>query len=300
MPSNAAGIYKIENQVNGKCYVGSAVMLGRRMRKHKTELNCGKHCNQKLQRAWNKYGQDAFVFAVLERVESPSDLIAREQHWIDRLGSVDGGYNICAVAGSCLGVKRSRDSVERTAAAHRGAKRSDETRARIREARAKQAPMSAEGRAKVSAALAARVISDETRAKLSAARKGVRQSDAAREANRRAHLGIKPSPESIAKGLATRAGFRHSEESKRKMSEWQIGRKMSPESVAKSVAARAGYKHSEETRKKMSAALSGMPKSPEHIEKMRAISADPEVIARRLETMRRNKEARISTQSYQK
>ena len=39
MPSSAAGIYKIENQVNGKCYVGSAVMLDRRMRKHKTELN---------------------------------------------------------------------------------------------------------------------------------------------------------------------------------------------------------------------------------------------------------------------
>lgn len=300
MPSSAAGIYKIENQVNGKCYVGSAVMLDRRMRKHKTELNCGRHCNQKLQRAWDKYGQDAFVFAVLERVEHHQDLIEREQLWMDRLGSVDGGYNICAVAGSCLGVKKSRDSVERTAAAHRGVKRSDETRARIREARARQAPMSAEAMAKVSAALAARVISDETRAKLSAAGKGRRPSEAAREANRRAHLGIKPSPESIAKGLATKGVFRHSEESKRKMSEWQVGRKMKPEWVAKSIAARAGYKHTEETRKKMSAALSGKPKSPEHIEKMRAIASDPEVIARRLESMRRNKDARLSGESFQK
>lgn len=234
-----SGIYKIENTINGKMYIGSACILKRRISKHKTELKTHTHCNQKLQRAWDKYGDQAFIFSVIEFVQDKNYLIQREQYWIDTLDSVSVGYNIASIAGSCLGIKKSLEVIEKTAAAHRGMKRGDATRLRIKEARAKQPPMSEDGRKRISAALRLRQpISDETRKKLSIANKGRIATPEAVEKNRLGHLGKKQSIESIAKSVAARAGFRHSEESKAKMSEWQIGRKMSPESVAKSVANR--------------------------------------------------------------
>jgi group I intron endonuclease len=148
MPS---GIYKIEHVASGRSYIGSAVCLKRRLAKHKTELSTHRHCNQRLQRAWDKYGEAAFTMSTIETVESKEDLIVREQHWIDRLGSVVQGFNICPTAGSALGIKKSPESIAKTAAAHRGMKRSEETRARIREARARQAPFSPETRAKLAA-----------------------------------------------------------------------------------------------------------------------------------------------------
>jgi group I intron endonuclease len=232
------------------------------MLRHKSELKSHKHCNLKLQRAWDKYGESAFYFAVVENVENKKDLIQREQYWIDKLDVVRSGYNISPTAGSLLGLSKSRASVEKTASAHRGMKRSKETCEKIKLARKNQPPMSLEGRLRISESLKNRVISEETRKKLSAPR-GKASADAV-EKNRISHLGQKNSAESYAKGAEKRRGFKHTEETKNKMSAWQIGRKMSPDSIAKCVATRragAGYSPSIETRKKISDALAGKNKS---------------------------------------
>lgn len=95
-----SGIYAIVNRLDGKRYIGSAVDLKSRWRLHRRELNRGVHCNSKLQRAWVKHGAAAFGFIILEncpRVE----LLAREQAAFARFSPE---YNICQVAGSCLGV----------------------------------------------------------------------------------------------------------------------------------------------------------------------------------------------------
>lgn len=84
---SSSGIYKIENLVNGKCYIGSAVAFVRRFSSHKSMLNSGKHDNSHLQRAFNKYGQDAFVFSVVEVVKDSSVLCQREQYHLDLLRS---------------------------------------------------------------------------------------------------------------------------------------------------------------------------------------------------------------------
>lgn len=289
MQSNSSGIYKIENMLNGKCYVGSAVILQRRLSKHKTELSGGKHHSQKLQRAWNKYGPEAFLFEVIEYVDDPKTLISREQEWIDTFMSAAKGYNVCAVAGSCLGVTKSQEAVARTAEAHRGMKRSDETRGRIREARAKQPPMTDEGRLRLSLALSQRVVSDETRAKLSAAHKGRKMTDAQVEANRQRQLGRKMSDATKEKVRMASTGRKHTEESRKKMSEWQIGRKMPSDAVAKSVANRAGYQHSDETKRRISERTIGVKKSAEHSARIAAALCRPEVVAKRLETIRLKK-----------
>ena len=109
-----SGIYLIINLINGMLYVGSAVNLNRRWIEHKAALNNDRHCNIHLQRAWVKYGGDAFQFTIVEMVEDVSKLIEIEQLWINASNCCDReiGYNLCSVAGSQLGFKWSKGHTE--------------------------------------------------------------------------------------------------------------------------------------------------------------------------------------------
>lgn len=98
-----SGIYQIQNTVNGNKYIGSAVNLRKRWNLHKTELNSGKHHNQHMQHSWNKYGKDIFKFNPII-ICSKDNLIMYEQLCLDNLYPE---YNICRIAGSQLGIKRS-------------------------------------------------------------------------------------------------------------------------------------------------------------------------------------------------
>lgn len=63
-----AVIYRITNMINNKYYIGSAESFARREWQHKYKLKRGEHTNPHLQASWNKYGEDAFVFEILEEV----------------------------------------------------------------------------------------------------------------------------------------------------------------------------------------------------------------------------------------
>ena len=93
---NKPGIYKIENLINGKIYIGSAsINFIIRWNSHKNELKNNKHPNIHLQNAWNLYGEENFVFEVIEEVpilenESKKDFKLRlvddrEQYYLDTL-----------------------------------------------------------------------------------------------------------------------------------------------------------------------------------------------------------------------
>ena len=187
---NNSGIYLIVNVINNKLYVGSAVDFQDRWRLHKLELNRNNHCNRHLQAAWNAYGESCFQF---HAIEYTSDLLAREQYWIERLNStnIDIGYNICAVARNRKGVKASEETREKLRQSHLGHKQSEETKAKRRikmmgnkinngrkqklediEKRAKSntgKKRSEEARKNISNAIKGRVLSDETRKKMSIA-----------------------------------------------------------------------------------------------------------------------------------
>ena len=90
----ARGIYKIINVINDKFYVGSAVDLKRRKTRHFSELRKNKHNNRHLQAAWNKYGEQAFVFVVIEDVAPEADLLAAENVWLHAHVGKDYCYNI--------------------------------------------------------------------------------------------------------------------------------------------------------------------------------------------------------------
>lgn len=76
-------IYKIRNVTNQKFYVGSTQNKRERFRNHRRLLRLDKHHCKHLQAAWNKYGEECFVFEVVEEVPEGGDLWAAENRWLD-------------------------------------------------------------------------------------------------------------------------------------------------------------------------------------------------------------------------
>lgn len=104
-----SGIYQIKNKINRKSYIGSSVRLNKRWKRHLTDLKCNVHHSLALQRAFHKYGSDNFEFNILENCEE-TVLLEREQYYLDTLKPE---YNICSVAGNCLGIKQSEETIEK-------------------------------------------------------------------------------------------------------------------------------------------------------------------------------------------
>ena len=185
------GVYIIHNSVNDKLYVGSAARGFKcRFDNHINSLKRGIHKNPILQAAWNFYGEPAFRFEPIE-VCDKSECVECEQFWIDWLKPE---YNVCRIAGSTIGLKKSEEeksklrermvwnliwlgrhhtkaSRAKISAAQKGKKVffTEEHRANISNALRgkKRAPFSLEWRAKLSASLRKRIITNETRKKLS-------------------------------------------------------------------------------------------------------------------------------------
>ncbi len=78
------GVYIITNIINGKRYIGSSKNLKERLQKHVWDLNKRVHINEHLQSAWNKYGEDAFDYGIIE-LTTEDTRFDREQYYIDIL-----------------------------------------------------------------------------------------------------------------------------------------------------------------------------------------------------------------------
>lgn len=91
-------IYFIKNLKNSKIYIGSTKNFKKRKNTHTRQLKNNKHHCVYLQRSYNKYGQENFIFGILEECNE-KELFDKEQEWIDLLepeyniGSVGGGDN---------------------------------------------------------------------------------------------------------------------------------------------------------------------------------------------------------------
>jgi group I intron endonuclease len=157
------GIYKIINAVNNKFYVGSAVNLRKRKARHFSELRTGKHKNRHLLAAWNKYGEQAFVFVAVELVEDRAQLLAAENRWLKEHVGKDYCYNIGTDATAPFlgmsgelsptwGYKHTDEAREAIGVHSRGRAHTPESRDKIRQYLLGK-PKSAAVRAKISASL---------------------------------------------------------------------------------------------------------------------------------------------------
>lgn len=136
---STSGIYKITCITTGKMYVGSAVNLRQRWQNHRWRLRTNRHVNRHLQSAWNKHGEDAFAFEVIELILAPF-LIEREQYYLDKLRPFDRGrgFNSYPTAGSPYGHVASDEARRRMSEARKGQKSSEARRAHLREIRCRR------------------------------------------------------------------------------------------------------------------------------------------------------------------
>lgn len=76
------GVYIIFNLQNGKRYIGSSINIYNRLHEHYHILNRKEAHNKHFQAAWNKYGEDMFMYGILEYCDK-SVQFEREQYYID-------------------------------------------------------------------------------------------------------------------------------------------------------------------------------------------------------------------------
>src|SRR5581483_11538041 len=176
-PNRIHAVYRIIEAVTGRGYTGSTVHCPKRKQQHWNYLRDGVHHSRRLQDAWDKYGESAFEFTIVEFVNDPGNLIDREQYWLDHFRDADIGYNICRKAGSSFGTRRSIESKTRMSEAQKGRKHSAESRAKMSASRMGNKyslghKWSEEALRKRSAWLTGRRHGAETKAKMSAAKLG--------------------------------------------------------------------------------------------------------------------------------
>lgn len=85
------GIYKIT--INDRCYIGQSANPKQRLGHHLFDLRNENHDNQHLQNAFNKHGEVAMSFEVLESNIAKADIDEREAFWIAHFDSFHNGYN---------------------------------------------------------------------------------------------------------------------------------------------------------------------------------------------------------------
>lgn len=228
-------IYKIRNVVNGKFYVGSTMDTRERFRTHRNKLRASKHHCAHLQAAWTKYGEECFVFEVVEQVASPALLQAAEDVWLAAHVGQGHCYNVGVRSGApwrggakeahpCFGVPKSEQTraaiaasltatyaADPTAHPRYGKSHTDETKAKISETRTGK--MAGERHYRFGTTL-----SPEVREKIGAAQRGVKKGPRVLTEEGRAK--IRAAAE--AGHYANFAGKRHTDAAKAKMSQQVI------------------------------------------------------------------------------
>ena len=173
------GVYAIRHKESGRVYVGSSKDIYARWAQHVHTLERGSHRSKYLQRAWQKYGADAFEFIILETCDHDKRVV-REQVCIDfyRASEPEFGFNMSRTAGvpimsvdgrARLSIfARNRPATTRTLMSFAARNRSAKHRAKLIAAARNR---SAATRKKLAAAQKGRQYTSEARAKMSASAK---------------------------------------------------------------------------------------------------------------------------------
>ena len=97
-----AGVFRITNKDSGKVYLGSSLNLHGPLNKHRFTLKIGSHINRELQADYDRLGEAAFEFEIVDTVkrkDSPGfnaedELEVLEALWIDKEEPFsERGYN---------------------------------------------------------------------------------------------------------------------------------------------------------------------------------------------------------------
>lgn len=96
------GVYQVRNTANDKVWVNSSLNLTGSFNGDRVKLNAGFHPAVKLLADWKVFGEEAFVFEILEEVfprsepdyDYKGDLVFLEDLWLEKLAPFgEAGYN---------------------------------------------------------------------------------------------------------------------------------------------------------------------------------------------------------------
>jgi group I intron endonuclease len=216
-----SGVYKIENKINHKIYIGGSCNCRRRKYEHFRLLKLNIHRNERLQEEYNKYGKENFRFKLMKKC-SREDLKTLESFYIEKLKSYKKSfrYNLYRLV---KGNTKPKSTKEKLSLANTG-----------------------------------KVMSLESRNKMSIAKKGCKVSKETIEKRRKSRAGYRPSEETREKMSKARIGHKPSLETRKKMSISATGRKLSDETKRKvSIESkkRFGWNVSRDTKNKISETL---------------------------------------------
>lgn len=130
-------IYMIVNTVNDKPYIGKTVNINKRMNRHRYNARDGEKSH--LYNAIRKYGEDNFVFLILEEAYSKEELNELEIYYIELYDTYRGfGYNQSAGGDGhgggeespMYGRKHTPEALEKISKTHKGKTITDEQRAK--------------------------------------------------------------------------------------------------------------------------------------------------------------------------
>lgn len=85
-----AYIYKIENDINDKLYIGKTEFSIEKRFKEHCHDSTKQYLNRPLYKAMRKYGVEHFHISLIEVTDDPEE---REKYWIEFYGSFKDGYN---------------------------------------------------------------------------------------------------------------------------------------------------------------------------------------------------------------
>lgn len=88
------GIYKIQNKINSKIYIGLSIDIENRIKVHflRYENENSSEYNKTLYRAIRKYGKENFDIVILEECKQ-KELYDKEKYYILKYNSYKNGYN---------------------------------------------------------------------------------------------------------------------------------------------------------------------------------------------------------------
>ena len=230
-------LYRTENSVNGKSYVGVHKLIN--TWKSKSYLGSGKA----LKIAIEKYGRANFIRATLAEFSSAEEAYLAETNMVnEEFIKRPDTYNMKIGGMGCKGLTLTEAHKAIISAANKGKILTTETKNKIRNANTGK-KLSEELKLKLSKAHTGKLLTEETKAKISTANKGKIVSKETKTKISIANKGKVRSEETkrkismVKKGIATTLGMKHTPEARANMSAAQKGRKHTNEAKAKIIAA---------------------------------------------------------------
>ncbi len=96
------GVFQIRNTVNNKLFIDSSTDLVAIWNRQRMELNFGSHPNLALQKEWKEFGEEKFVYEIVDELKQTDDetkdykkdLKAFKEMYLEKLQPFDDkGYN---------------------------------------------------------------------------------------------------------------------------------------------------------------------------------------------------------------